>query len=164
MAIQQADGTVLTKTALLALTTEVPSTKVTVDEDIFETYNYEPYSGKTPSLANRFSTFEGERRKLFAEGQIVDTTDIDALYPVATATSIDPATGPAVGGTAVVITGTNLSGVTGVTFGGTAGTALTVLGQNQVRVTTPAKTAGAYDVVLADDAGTVTMTGAYTYV
>lgn len=164
MAIQQADGTMLSKTALLALTTEVPSTKVTVDEDIYETFNYEPYSGKHMQLSNRFTTFEGERRKLFAAGEVVDTADIDALFPVATATSVSPNSGPAAGGTAVVVNGTNLSGVTAVTFGGTAGTSLTVLSQTQVRVTTPAKTAGAYDVVVTDDAGSLTITDGFTYV
>jgi hypothetical protein len=164
MSIQKADGTVLTKITLQALTTEVPSTKVTLDEDIYHTYNYGPYDGTQPQIGNRFATFEGERALLFKAGQVVEQAEIDALFPVATASSISPATGPAAGGTAVVITGTNLSGATGVTFGGTAGTAFAVLGQHQVRVTTPAKTAGVVTVVVKDDAGDLTMTGAYTYV
>lgn len=163
MAIQKADGTVLTKTALQALTTAVPSTRVTVNQDIYRTYNYPPYDGTQPQIGNRFTRFEGERALLFKSGEVVEQAEIDALFPTATATAITPATGPAAGGTAVVITGTNLSGVTGVTFGGTAGTSFSVLGQSQVRVTTPAKTAGTYSVVLADDAGNVTMTNAYIY-
>lgn len=164
MAIQKADGTVLSKTALLALTTEVPSTKVTIDEDIFETYNYAPYNGVQPQISNRFMNFESERRKLFAEGQIVDTTDIDDLFPTATIISVSPATGAAAGGTVVVVTGTNLSGASGVTFGGTAGTSFSVLSQNSVRVTTPAKTAGAYNVIVVDDSGsTAPLVNGFTY-
>lgn len=163
MAIQKTDGTVLTKTALLALTTEVPSTKVTANEDVYRTYNYPPYDGTQAGLANRFTTFEGERALLYAAGQVIDTTDIDLLYPTATAVSITPATGAAAGGTACVIRGTNLSGVTGVKFGTTAGTAFSVVGETEIHVTTPAHTAATVDVVVADDAGNVTMTGAFIF-
>lgn len=158
MTILAANGTtVLTKTALLAKTTDVPSDYVTVNEDIYEDYNYDPYR-------TNFKDFEGERRKRFAAGQVVRKTDIDLLYPTATFASISPATGPAAGGTPVVIKGTHLAGVTGVTFGGTAGTAFSVVNDSTLNVTTPAKTAGAYNVVIADDAGNVTATNAYTYV
>lgn len=158
MAILAANGTtVLSKTALLAKTTDVPAEYATVNEDIWQSYNYAPYE-------DRFTTFEGERRLLFKTGQVVRKADIDALFPVGAFTSISPATGPAAGGTATVIKGTRFSGVTGVTFGGTAGTAFSVVNDTTINVTTPAKTAGAYNVVLADDAGNITATNAFTYV
>lgn len=78
--------------------------------------------------------------------------------------SIVPNTGPQAGGTAVSLLGEGLIGSTGVTFGGTAGTAFSVVNDSQVNVTTPAKAAGAVNVVLANPRGNVTKTGGYTYV
>lgn len=78
-------------------------------------------------------------------------------------TKITPATGVAAGGTVTIVTGKHMLGVTGVTFGGTAGTALTVIDDFTVRVTTPAKTAGTYDVVVTGPGGTDTLTGAFIY-
>lgn len=81
--------------------------------------------------------------------------------------TLDPATGPAAGGTVVTITGDNLAGVTDVTFGGASGTALDVSGatggEGTIQVTTPAGTAGARDVVLVDPSGNLTLTGGFTY-
>ena len=157
MTILAADGTTkLSKTATLAKTTDVPSEYVTVNEDIYETYNYAPYE-------DRFATFEGERRLVFKAGQKVRKSDIDLLFPPATFTSMTPSTGPAAGGTAVVIKGVNLSGATGVTFGGTAGTAFSVVNDTTINVTSPAKTAGAHAVVVTDDAGNLAA-GNFTYV
>lgn len=158
MAILAANGTtVLTKTALLAKTTDVPVTHVTVNEDIYQTYNYPPYEDK-------FATFEGERRLLFKAGQVVPKTAIDDLYVAGTIASISPATGPAAGGTPVTIKGTRFSGASGVTFGGTAATAFVIVNDTTITCTTPAKTAGAYNVVVTDDAGNITLTNGYTYV
>lgn len=100
----------------------------------------------------------------FIPGDRLSQAELDAHYPAATITNINPATGPQAGGTVITITGTNLTGVSGVTFGGTAGTAVTVLSATQIRVTTPAKAAGALNVVVADDAGNVTSANGYTYV
>jgi hypothetical protein len=158
MAILAADGTtVLTKTALLAKTTDVPVTKATVNEDIYQTYNYRPYE-------THFKTFEGERKLLFKAGQVVDKSVIDDLYPTATFASIAPATGAAAGGTPVTIKGTHLSGASGATVGGVALTSFSVVNDTTIKGTTGAHAAGAVNVVIADDAGTVTATGAYTYV
>jgi hypothetical protein len=158
MAILASDGTtVLTKTALQAKTTDVPATKTTVNEDIYQTYNYDPYR-------DNFKTFDGERKLLFKAGQVIDKSVIDDLYPTATFASIAPATGAAAGGTPVTIKGTHLDGVTGVTIGGNAITSFKVVNDTTITGTTAAHTAGAVNVVIADDAGTVTGTGAYTYV
>lgn len=75
--------------------------------------------------------------------------------------TVDPATGPA--GTVVTIEGQNLTGTTGVTFGGVAGTALDVVDDSTVRVTTGAHAAGAVDVVVTNANGSKTETGAFTY-
>jgi hypothetical protein len=104
-----------------------------------------------------------EKILLFRKGQVVRKSEIDAAFPAATVTSLSPVTGLAAGGTAVTIKGTNLSAATGVTFGGVAATAVTVVDDKTVTCTTPAHAAGAVDVVVTDDSGTVTDAAAYTY-
>lgn len=153
MTYVKSDGTILNKTELLALTTEESSTVIReVTEDVFQKFTYDG------------GTFEGATKLLFHAGQLVPESEIDALFKTATVTAISPASGPAAGGTVVTLTGTNLAGVEGVTFGGTAGTALQRVSSTQIKITTPAKTAGAYNVVVQDDAGDVTKTNFYTYV
>lgn len=158
MTIYAANGTtVLTKTALLAKTTDVPVEYATVNEDIYETYNYDPYR-------DNFATFEGERKLRYKAGQVVRKSDIDALFPTATFASIAPATGTAAGGTPVTIKGTHFAGVTGVTIGGNAVTSFARVNDTTITGVTAAHTAGAVNVVVADDAGNVTATNAFTFV
>jgi len=71
---------------------------------------------------------------------------------------------PAAGGSVVLIDGDNFTGATSVTFGGTAGTAFSVINDNTIQVTTPAKAAGSYDVVVVKGAGNATLTAGVTYV
>lgn len=84
--------------------------------------------------------------------------------------SLSPTSGPITGGTVVTITGrgfTNVTGanVTGVTIKGVAGTALTIDDDKTLRITTGATAAaGVGDVVVTRPSGSVTKTGAYTYV
>ena len=80
-----------------------------------------------------------------------------------TVSSVSASSGPAVGGTNVTITGTNLTGASAVTFGGTAATTVTSVSATQVTCTTPAHAAGAVDVVVTATAGTGTGIGAFTY-
>lgn len=103
------------------------------------------------------------KRRLFRAGQVVRQSAIDAAFPDATLTGISPATGSHLGGTTVTITGTHLRGVTGVTFGGTAGTGLANVTENSLTIVTPAKAAGAYDVIVTDDSGADTLTAGYTF-
>lgn len=76
-------------------------------------------------------------------------------------TGITPATAPTTGGTNHLITGTDLDTVTGVTIGGTAVTTFEALSKTLMRVTAPAGTAGAQNIVLSP--GSVTLTGGLTY-
>jgi uncharacterized protein YhjY with autotransporter beta-barrel domain len=80
-----------------------------------------------------------------------------------TLTVASPSNGPAVGGTSVTLTGTNLSGATSVTFGGTAATSFTVNSAASITVTTPAHAAGAADIVVTTPNGAATLSGGYTY-
>jgi len=87
--------------------------------------------------------------------------------PAPTFTSITPATGPAAGGTAVTIVGTNFvsGGSSGVTIGGAAATNVVVVDSAHITAITPAGTAGSQNVVITNNDGqTITAAGAYTYV
>lgn len=79
-----------------------------------------------------------------------------------TISNLAPATGPAAGGTAVTITGTNLTGTTSVTFGGVVATALVVVNPTTVTCTTPARPAGSQPVVLTTPNGVANTTFTYT--
>lgn len=77
--------------------------------------------------------------------------------------TLSVATGLAAGGTATVITGKNFTGATGVTFGGTAGTAFSVVNDSTINVTSPAKAAGTYDVVVTRPVASLTKVGGFVY-
>jgi hypothetical protein len=81
-----------------------------------------------------------------------------------TITTISPNTGSVNGNQTITITGTNLTGTSSVTFGGTAATSVTVSNSTTVTAVTPAKAAGAVDVVLTTPYNTVTSNNGFTYV
>lgn len=146
-------GNTLNKTELLALMTEKTGNKIyEAQADILQRFTYD-------GSAN----FEGGERTIFYDGQIVTEAFINGLFKTATIGTLTPAVGPAAGGTVVFIDGTDFAGAEGVTFGGTAGTAFQVISNTRIKVTTPAKTAGPYAVVVKDDAGDVTKANGFTY-
>lgn len=81
-------------------------------------------------------------------------------------TGIDVATGPAAGGTTVVITGTALYGATAVKFGATDAASFTVDSNTQITCVSPAHAAGQVDITVVGPGGISTNTAAdnYTYV
>lgn len=79
-----------------------------------------------------------------------------------TVTTVDPASGSTSGGTQVTLTGTNLTTTNQVTFDGNPAP-FTVLSGTTVTAVTPPGTAGAVDVVLTNGAGSVTVSGGFTY-
>lgn len=93
----------------------------------------------------------------------------DGIYmpnPVPIFASITPNTGPAAGGTAVVIQGDGFVPGSTVTIGGNPATSIVVVSVQTITCVTPAGTVGARDVVITEpgfDAGSVTAAGAYTY-
>lgn len=87
-------------------------------------------------------------------------------YPDATAppvvTGVSPATGPAAGGTAVIVSGYGFTGATSVKFGGTGGTNATsvvVVNSTTITCVSPARSAGAADVVVTTPNGNSAATG-----
>ncbi len=157
MTVYDANGTKLDKAGVLALTTLVTPQDPLRQVNALVTQTY------TPRDTN--SGFESSQRTVFVPGQKVPESAINALFKTATvsANGISPATGGTAGGTVVTITGTDLSGAKGVTFGGTAGTAFKVVSDKKIQVTTPAKAAGAVNVVVQDDSGDVTVANGFTY-
>ncbi len=109
-----------------------------------------------------------------AVGPDVDAAVGQCIFPIVgnpapTVTSINPITGPAAGGTAVTITGTNFRSPATVAFsdlgGGKAATGVVVVNPTTITATTPAHTAGLKDVVVMNpDHQTGTLRNAYTYV
>jgi PKD repeat protein len=97
------------------------------------------------------------------DGQTVTGAGAYTYTAVPTFTSIAPLSGTTLGGTAVMIFGTNLIGATGVTLGGTPATGVTVVSDTSITATTPGHTAGAVDVVVTTPNGTATGSGTYTY-
>lgn len=153
MTVKNASGTRMTKTTMKSAMTQVTVPKIyTADVDY---YNY--------TQQENASGVETQKTLVVKAGQQISEDFVDFLFPTATVTSISPATGTASGGTVVTIKGTNLGGVSGVTFGGTAGTSFAIQADGSLKVTTPAKTAGAYDVVVSDDNANVTVTNGFTF-
>ncbi|WP_460573979.1 IPT/TIG domain-containing protein [Humibacter soli] len=68
--------------------------------------------------------------------------------PVPVISGIDPTTGPETGGTPVTINGTGFTGATSVTFDGVDGTALDVVSDTEIIVTSPPHAPGPVDVVV----------------
>ncbi len=86
-----------------------------------------------------------------------------APAPAPTITGIDPASGPAAGGTQATIAGTGFRQGAKVTIGGADATVSSVT-DTSITVTVPAGTAGARDVVVTNPDGQgVTRTGGFTY-
>jgi hypothetical protein len=77
--------------------------------------------------------------------------------------SINPTSGPAAGGTSMVLTGSNFTGATAVTLGGTAATSFTVVSATQITAVTPAHAAGAVNVVVTTPGGSATAVDGFTY-
>ena len=84
--------------------------------------------------------------------------------PSPTLTAVSPVSGPAAGGTAVTLTGTNFAAGTTVTVGGAAATSVVVVSSTRITAVTPAGAAGARDVRRHPLGGqAATLTGGFTY-
>jgi large repetitive protein len=112
-------------------------------------------AGETDSFWSRNPV--GAQAYLLAMDAVAKTSDEVVLG------DIRPTSAEVEGGTAVEVRGSNLTGSTAVTFGGTAGTDVTVVDDNRIRCTAPAKAAGTYDVVVANPKGDATLPDAVTY-
>ncbi|MGO9111611.1 MAG: IPT/TIG domain-containing protein, partial [Thermoguttaceae bacterium] len=87
------------------------------------------------------------------------------LSSVPVLTSVNPMTGPTIGGTQVTIVGTNLAGATSVKFGNPAATIVSDTA-TQIVANSPAEAAGAVDITVTTSAGTSALSAVdkFTYV
>jgi formylglycine-generating enzyme required for sulfatase activity len=84
--------------------------------------------------------------------------------PAPTVSSVSPTSGSTLGGTAITITGANLTGASSVTVGGVAATSVVVVSPTSITAVTPAGAAGAKNVAVTTAGGTATVTNGFTYV
>lgn len=68
--------------------------------------------------------------------------------------AVTPNTGPTAGGTPVVISGTNFTGVTAVSFGGTPAASFMFINGTTIDATSPAGSSGVVDVRVTTPVGT----------
>lgn len=80
-----------------------------------------------------------------------------------TLTAVSPASGSTTGGTAVTLTGSNLSGVSSVMLGGAAAT-INSASADTVVITTGSRVAGMVDVVVTTAGGQAVLANSFTYV
>jgi formylglycine-generating enzyme required for sulfatase activity len=85
------------------------------------------------------------------------------VVPAPTVSSVSPASGSTLGGTAITITGANLTGASSVTVGGVAAASVVVVSPTSITAVTPAGTAGAKTIAVTTAGGTATLTGGFTY-
>lgn len=86
---------------------------------------------------------------------------------VATATSITPSSGPALGNATITVMGSNFpttAGAITATLGGQALTGITPIDANSFTATTPSHTSGPVSLVITTSNGSTTLQNAYTYV
>ncbi|AEE47633.1 carboxypeptidase regulatory-like domain-containing protein [Cellulomonas fimi] len=88
-------------------------------------------------------------------------TDPEPVPP--TVSSVDPAVGPVLGGSEVVLTGSGFVGSPVVTFGGVAAADVVVESATTLRAVVPANVAGPAPVVVTTDQGASDGTVTYTY-
>lgn len=89
-------------------------------------------------------------------GGQADASGRFAYMGAPTLTALQPSTGPAGGGTAVVISGSGFTGATAVSFGGTAAQSFTVNGDTQITAIAPAHAAGNAAVQVTTPGGVAT--------
>ena len=102
---------------------------------------------------------------------VVDSSDVGLVLlaigdcPVSepTISAVNPNTGATTGGTAITITGTNLTGASSVRVGSGYATSVVVVNDITVTAVTPAGTAGAKNVSVTTAGGIATLTGGFTY-
>ena len=84
--------------------------------------------------------------------------------PAPTISGVSPNSGPAAGGTAITISGTNFRTGAVVQFGGLAASSVQIVNATQIQAVTPAESSGTIDVTVQDSDGlTATSVDAFTF-
>ena len=153
MSLHQANDTRLTRTTFDALTTAYvdPDPRVVVNQDIFGHGKSDGETGKT------------RRHRVFRAGQVVRKSAVDRAFRLATITSLSPATGPAAGGTAVTVLGSDFDDNAVVKFDTTNATSIVVVSSKKITCVAPAHAAATVNVSVTLDGGVTTKTNAFVY-
>lgn len=115
-------------------------------------WSTESYGGIYSGLIDEIQLFN--RGLTAAEVQSIYNAGSAGLALVPTVSAISPSSGPATGGSQVVITGTNLASATAVKFGNNAATGFTVNSDTQITAGTPFSSGGTVDVTVTTSGGT----------
>jgi len=100
----------------------------------------------------------------FGVALITDNGELDPGVPPPTASAVVPATAPHATPTAVVVTGTFLTGATAVLFNGVPGTSFSVVNSYTIDVTTPvAAAAGACVVQVVTPGGYASLSPGFSF-
>ena len=83
-----------------------------------------------------------------------NVNDTWVYAPPVSVTGVSPDRGPAVGGTSVLITGSDFTGATAVTFGTIPANSFTVVDDNDITAVSPQSEAGTVDVTVTGPDGT----------
>ena len=107
MAVLDANGNRVTAGTIQTTPRPDPNPYVIVDQDLYLT-----------RVTGRGDTVPGGSVKtlLCRAGTKMRQSEVDALFPAAEVTTVEPNAGPAAGGTVITIHGSNLDGVTSVEF------------------------------------------------
>jgi hypothetical protein len=97
-------------------------------------------------------------------GVIVPIIGAGAAPVVPTVGTVSPSNGPAAGGAAVTITGTNFAAGATVTFGSAAATNVVVVSGTQITATTPAGSAGAVTVTVTVNGQSGSLANGFSYI
>lgn len=134
-----------------------------------ETQPYTAWSSNSVTINQRLGTLSGSKYIYICDTNN-DCNSTGFLLssggdPGPTITSIDPANGPAAGGTTVTINGTGFTSTPSVKFGGVDATSETYIGSTQITCVTPAGTADtSVDVlVINPDTQNYTLSNGFTY-
>lgn len=100
-------------------------------------------------------------QRAFRNGEVVRRSKVLALLTPALIKAVTPSSGAA--GVALTITGSGFDPGATVTVGGVAATSVVVVNPRKITCVAPAHAAGLVNVIVSDDAGAVTKTGAFTY-
>ena len=144
-------GTNLTGTSSV-LVGGVPATNVVVHSDY-------SISARTPA-----GSVGVKNISVTTIGGTVIKTNAFTYVAAPTITSLSPISGPLTAGTAITITGTNLTNASKVKIGGLEANSLVVNSATSLSIVAPAGTVGSTDVSVTTIAGTVIKLSAFTYV
>jgi hypothetical protein len=107
-----------------------------------------------PAVDPAFSAFDAHGNKVYNQASRAYLALAATFAPPPRVTAISVTSGPASGGTSVVVTGTGFTGATGVSFGDVPAASFTIDGDGSISALSPVETARTVDVTVTTPGGT----------